>query len=139
MEYISSLDLESRKIKFREYLEASGVYDLDCTTTFYLSELNNFLTEGITTLLHDKAQEAKKSGKGLAHYRHTSFALSKPDAMNIVHKYIHKKVLLHSSMTSSSILEMPNTFNWIFLFNIPEYVNNTKLLIESETPSLPPP
>ena len=137
LEYISTLELEDRKTKFKEYLEAAGVYDLDSSTQFYKSELNNFLTEGITTLLHDKAQEAKKSGKGLAHYRHTSFALSKPDAMNIVHQYIHNKVLAHSTM--KDITEIPNTFGWNFLFNIPEYVYNKTLLTEEEIPSLPQP
>ena len=137
LEYISTLELEERKSKFKEYLEAAGVYDLDSSTQFYKSELNNFLTEGITTLLHDKAQEAKKSGKGLAHYRHTSFALSKPDAMNIVHEYIHKKILAHNDM--KDVDDIPNTFGWDFLFNVPEYVFNKPLLTNTEIPQLPQP
>eukprot|EP01084_Bolivina_argentea_P159686 278099_1 len=139
LEYISKLELDERKQKFQQYLEASGVYDLDSSTTFYKSELNNFLTEGITTLLHNKAQDAKKSGKGLAHYRHTSFMLSKPDAMNIVHQYIHAKMLAHPLMVEQGTTAMPDKFKWDFLFNVPEYVFHKPLLSESDIPQLPEP
>eukprot|EP01083_Nonionella_stella_P232914 821127_1 len=139
LEYISKLELDERKQKFQQYLEASGVYDLDSSTTFYKSELNNFLTEGITTLLHNKAQDAKKSGKGLAHYRHTSFMLSKPDAMNIVHQYIHAKMLAHPLMVEQGTTAIPDNFKWEFLFNVPEYVFHKPLLSESDIPQLPEP
>merc|ERR1712130_107913 len=57
--------------------------------------------------------------------------------MNIVHQYIHNKVLKHSSMSDKS--EMPSTFKWHFLFNIPEYVENKPLLSEDQIPQLPEP
>ena len=137
-EYILSLDLDQRKTKFCKYLEDAGVYELTAETEFYKSELNNMLIEGVTSLLHEKAQRAKNgTGKGIAHHRELSFAMSnKPDAGHVVHGYFWKMMSNHPTMKDQH--DIPDTFGWKWLFSVPELVAGKPLLSEEVIPSLPP-
>jgi len=137
-EYILSLDLEQRKITFCKYLEDSGIFELTAETEFYKSDLNQMLVEGVTSLLHQKAQRAKSgTGKGIAHHRALSLAMSnKPDATNVVHDYFWTKMSKHPKMKDRD--DIPETFRWRFLFSVPELVAGTTLISDDRIPALPP-